>query len=100
MGGQNLTSKHVIQNGLAKGETQYGTFMMLNSGWTARLVAAVGWDVGDARLSVARTPAHSSSSSLTASTATSATTTCTSRSRAWLPPGRRPSSGFGMPTLG
>ena len=48
MGGQNLTSKHVIQNGLAKGETQYGTFMMLQSGWTARLVASVGWDVSAA----------------------------------------------------
>lgn len=48
MGGQNLTSKHVLQNGLAKGETQYGTFMMLGSGWTARLVAAVGFDVSTA----------------------------------------------------
>ena len=44
-GPQNLTQKHVLQNGLQNGGTVYGTFMMLQSGWAARTVAAVGWDV-------------------------------------------------------
>lgn len=44
-GPRNLTSKHVLQNSLENGGTAYGTFMMLQSGWAARTVAAVGWDV-------------------------------------------------------
>jgi hypothetical protein len=37
--------QQVIQSLLKDGKTAYGTFMMLQSGWAARIVGSVGWDV-------------------------------------------------------
>jgi len=33
-----------LKNGFDEGKTMWGTFMMLSTAWTARVVAAVGWD--------------------------------------------------------
>jgi len=33
-----------LKNGFAEGKTMWGTFMMLSSAWTARVVASCGWD--------------------------------------------------------
>jgi len=37
--------QNTLSTALRRNELVYGTFMMLNSAWTARTVAGCGWDV-------------------------------------------------------